>query len=56
MRNGGLVVDFRARPPTPEFLSYFIPKHVSCIGLRLGMQKQRKILGDNAARLLKLKT
>jgi uncharacterized protein len=42
MRNGGLVVDFRARPPTPEFLTYFIPKHVAYVGFRLGMKKLPK--------------
>jgi len=39
MRNNHFVVDLRARPPTPEFLTYFIPKHVEYVGFRLGMKK-----------------
>lgn len=38
MRNNHLIVDLRARPPTPEFLTYFIPQHVEYVGLRLGMK------------------
>lgn len=39
MRNNHFIVDMRARPPTPEFLTYFQPQHVSYVGLRLGMKQ-----------------
>jgi len=38
LRNGHYVIDARARPPSPEYLSYFTPPHVAFFGKRLGMK------------------
>ena len=39
MRNNYRIVDLRARPPTPEILTYFTAEHMQFFGGHLGMKK-----------------
>lgn len=48
MRDGHWVVDVRARPPSPEYLSYFHPEHVWFFGKRLGMKRLPKSYTDRS--------